>query len=346
MAQRYQSEKLAEGTNAYLDGLPNTGHRELEDVAHAALNRCGISAAERRLAGQMGNFGYGDTSHAVLTGTPEPSFLLTLHVPYDGFPPDEVHREVETMYAWLADLDRSTTIDLQTPIEDADGRLCQIHQLPNGLPVVCTVQRWVPGQDLVKDGEPVELDSETLASVGRMLRQVHAHGAEWARSTTPQRIRPDPMIDVAEVGTDTWGSRKERNATSEELALLERTVSQIVQARESSREPWGMAHGDFRATNCVEFEGQIKPIDFDLCTLTYQFDDLGWFLRDLKNQESCKVFLDGYHKAGPEIPEIVRQVEGAFIIAQIRGCAWGGPFPERLVVDCERFLVGKEFLLR
>ena len=347
MTQRYQSEKLAALTTAYLAGLPHHGHRELEAISHAALDRCGIQYTGKRLAGQMGNFGYNDTCHAVLTGEAEPSYLLSLHVPYDEFPPDEIHREVSTMCAWLADLDRSTTVDVQTPIPDADGELCHIHRLPNGLPVVCTVQRWVSGQDLVKDGEPVVLDDSILEDVGSMLRQVHAHGAEWARLATPQRIRPDPIVDVAEIATDTWGERKERNATSAELAMVEATVRRIVDTRKSSDESWGMAHGDFRIGNCVELDGEVKPIDFDICTLTHQLDDVGWFLVDLAHATSFEPFLTGYHSGGSEIDEFIHRVEAAFIIAEVRMCAWGwnGPFPDRIVADCESFLAGKRFLL-
>ena len=82
----------------------------------------------------------------------------------------------------------------------------------------------------------------------------------------------------------------------------------------------------------------MGPLDFNLCTLTYQSEDLGWFLLDIKDQSSRQPLLSGYHSAGPEIGGLIRQVEAAFIIAQVRTCAWGGPFPERLVEDCERYL--------
>lgn len=176
------------------------------------------------------------------------------------------------------------------------------------------------------------------------LVTVHAHGSAWARDRAPDRIRIDWRADVAEVGRDHWGSRKERNATPTELELLGRTVDELTLAHEAAGEPWGLIHGDFRAHNCVRDGERIKPIDFDLCALSYQLDDVGWFLADVEDADMRRAFMDGYARTAFPLPDLVRLAEGALIAARVRRCAWGGAFPEQVIQECERYLTGTPFL--
>ena len=193
MTQRFQSEDLTDGSNGYLQNRPpKEGEADLRKLATQSLARCQVTPSQMRVAGQMGNFGYNDYALAVLTEPGEPSYLATVHYPYDGFPLDEVHREVGTMCSWLHALDHDTDVEIQVPIADDTGALCQLHDhRPDGLSAVCTVQRWVKGEDLVKDGDPVELPLATLHEIGTVLGRLHTHGAGWARMNDRVRIQTD-----------------------------------------------------------------------------------------------------------------------------------------------------------
>jgi Ser/Thr protein kinase RdoA (MazF antagonist) len=347
MAQiSYQSEDLTDGSNSYLEGLPwEEQEAKLRRLAEEALTRCGLRPQQMRKAGHMGNFGYSDFALATVTEGREPSHLTTVHYPYDGFAMDQVQRQVALLCSWLVALGRDTELDIQVPLADQTGALGQLlDHRPDGPVALCTVQRWVKGRDIAAEDVPIDLPPDTMHELGMVLGHIHHHGCTWARSNSVERIRIDWMGDVEEVQRDHWGSRKDRNITQDELALLRRTIEAVTCNREARREPWGLAHGDFRATNCVEDEGRYKPIDFDLCALTYQFDDIGWFFVDVEDPDMRRAFLDGYVRVTPQHTDFIRLVEGALIAARTRRCAWGGKLPVYLIPECEKYLSEEAFL--
>ena len=158
------------------------------------------------------------------------------------------------------------------------------------------------------------------------------------------RIRINWLEDVEEVERDHWNARRDDNLSQDELALLRRTVEAVARNREAHGEPWGLTHGDFTPGNIVEAEGRYKAIDFDHCALTYQYDDLGWCLREVEAPEMRRAFLDGYVGSAPSQTDFVRLVEGALIAARTRRCAWGGPAPGCLIEECENYLSEEPFL--
>lgn len=148
------------------------------------------------------------------------------------------------------------------------------------------------------------------------------------------------MSDVAELEREVRSGHLSRD----EWAILWRAVEVIVPNREAHGEPWGLTHGDFRPGNCVEDQGHFKAIDFDLCTLTYQCDDLGWCFARVERAEMRRAFIEGYRSTTPVQEDFERLVEGALIAARIRLWSWGGPKPEGLLRECEWYLSGQRFL--
>jgi Ser/Thr protein kinase RdoA (MazF antagonist) len=298
------------------------------------------------IAGHMGNFGYSDFGLRVTTDGDEPSHLVKVRYPYDHFPLVEVHRQVASLCAWLVALDQDTVLDVQVPEPDDDGQMCQlIDHRPDGPAAVCTVQRWLPGTDLVGTDEGVdELPRETFVVLGELLRRVHDHGRRWQRPRGFNRMRTDWLADVAEVEQDYWNSRGDEGLSADEHLLLKHATELLVRHREASHEPWGLTHGDFHAGNCIVHQGRTSPIDFDHCALSYQFDDAGWFLATVENPDMRRAFLEGYTAAKREQKDFIRLMEGALIAGRTRRCAWGGPVPGELIKDCEDYLSGRSFI--
>lgn len=341
----YQSERLTEGSNSDLRGCPWEEQKAmLFALAEAALDRCHLKAAQMNQVGHMGNFGYSDFALAVATAGTDPSHLVSIHYPYDGVPLGEVHRHVNSLCSWLRALGQDTDLEVQVPLADEDGELCQVHDhRPQGPEAVCTVQRWVKGQDIVGENEeytPAALPQGTMHALGVLLGRIHRHGAAWPRPDGFHRPQIDWIADVAELEREVERGHLNRD----ELATLRRTVEATVRNREARGEPWGLTHGDFRPTNCVEDQGHFKAIDFDLCALTYQFDDLGWCFAQVENAEMRRAFLEGYRSTTPVQEDFERLVEGALIAARVRLWSWGGSKPDGLQRECEQYLSGQRFL--
>ena len=180
----HQSEELADGQNSYVNGRPwEEQEARLCRLADEALSRCHLQAKQMSRAGHMGNFGYSDFALRVVTEDQEPSHLVTVRYPYDGFPLVEVHRQVTSLCAWLVAMDRQTELELQVPVADETGEFCQLlDHRPDGPAAACTVQRWVKGIDLVTEDEPVDLPEEALHELGGLLGGIHDHGRTWSWS--------------------------------------------------------------------------------------------------------------------------------------------------------------------
>lgn len=341
----YQSEKLTEGSNRDLRGRPWEEQKAmLFALAEAALDRCKLKATQMKQVGHMGNFGYSDFALSAVTEGADPSHLVSVHYPYDGTSIDEVHRHVNSLCLWLKALGQDTDLEVQVPLADEEGELCQQHDhRPQGPEAVCTVQRWVKGRDIVSEDEErnlVDLPEDTMHALGVLLGRIHGHGAAWPRPEGFRRPQIDWISDVVELEREV--ERGHLNRT--EQAILQRTVEVIVRNREVRGEPWGLTHGDFRPGNCVEDHGCFKAIDFDLCALTYQFDDVGWCFARVEGAEMRSAFLEGYRSTTPVPEDFERLVEGALIAARVRLWSWGSPKPGGLQAECEKYLSGQGLL--
>jgi len=353
----YQSEPITDGQNKYVNGRRWEDQEvRLRKVADEALANCYLVPKQVSAAEQMGDFGYSKVTFTVITVGQEPSHFVTVYFPYDHFPLDEVHRQVASMCAWLLALDQDTELEIQVPVADETGALCQrIDHRPDGPAAVCTVQRWVKGSDIVptlvyenwevaKGDEPIDLPKETMHKFGIVLGHILNHGRTWPRPDGFNRFRIDWIENAKEVERDYWNSRKDNAIHREDQALLEQTINAITHNREARGEPWGLTHGGFKVTRCVEDEGHYKPIGFNP-TLTYQFDDIGWFLCDVSDYAMRRAFLDGYLSVTPQQSDFFQLVEGALIAARTRRCAYGGQLPTKLIPECKKYMSGKAFLL-
>lgn len=351
----YQNEMITEGVNEVINGPWEDQVEMLHGLATEALANCGLTPKGMEKAGHMGSFGYSDYGLAVVTKGQAPSHLVTIHYTYEGlFSFDEMHRQIASLCAWLFALDRDTDLEIQAPQPDSSGALCQrIDHRPSGPAAVCTVQRWVSGHDIVSeevwqgwdlgDGLAIDLTQDTMGKMGTVLGHIHTHGHTWSRPDGFNRMRNDWVEDLSELEYRFW---KIGDHDPKELDLVRQTLEEITLARKEQREPWGLTHGDFRVANCVVDESAYKPIDFDFCTLSYQFDDIGSFFVDVAQPKLRQAFLEGYQDASPQGPQFLRLVEGALIAARVRRCAWGGRYPELLVPECGSYLNGESFLLR
>ena len=352
----YQSEPITDGQNRFLSGRHwEDQEARLRRVADEALAKCHIGAKQINQGNSHGDFGFSKFGLSVVTNGKEPSHFVTVHYPYDHFALDEVHRQVASMCAWLFALDQETELVVPVPVADETGALCQlIDHRPDGPAAVCTVQRCVRGKviaplavyegwDLANESEPIILPKATMYELGVVLGHINNHGRTWARPDGFNRFRIDWMENANEVNRDYWNSREDR-LSREDQALLEQTIDAITRYRKGRGEPWELTCGGFRLTTCVEHEGHFHPVEFSP-TLTYQFDDIGWFLVDVSDDSMRRAFLDGYLSVAPQQPAFHRLVEVALIAARTRRCAYGGGLPPRLIPECKKYVSEEAFLL-
>lgn len=355
----YQNEMITEGKNEVIQGPWEDQENMLHRLAAEALEACGLQGRSLRRVGHMGNFGFSDYALAA-EADGRPTHLVKVHFSYDDvFSFDEMHRQVASLCAWLAALDAQADLDIQAPLADRNGDLCQrIDHRPDGPAAVCTVQRWVKGRDVVGDDiwegwdlkgdAAVDLTPADLNGMGAVLGRIHVHGRAWPRPDGFNRMRVDWPTDLSELEYRFWKEHQDGDKPAEELELIRRTLDRIARTRRERNEPWGLTHGDFKIHNCVVEQtprGPLhKPIDFDLSSLSYQYDDIGWFLLDISKPALRRAFLDGYAVAASLAADFMSLVEGALIAARVRRCAWGGKYPQQLPGECEQYLAGTAFL--
>ncbi len=352
----YQNEMITEGMNEVINGPWEDQLVMLNDLASEALRHCGIEPSRMSRAGHMGNFGFSDYALAVVTDGSSPSYLVTVHYTYDDvFSFDEMHRQVASLCAWLHALDRDTELDIQAPVPDRTGALCQrIDHRPDGPAAVCTVQHWVKGRDIVgpewdgrviKPGGCYGIESDAVRKMGVVLATIHTHGRTWPRPDGFNRLQTDWVEDLSEPEMKYWDTGKR---DPEEARIVRTAMEEVARYRKDQGEPWGLTHGDYRVPNIVVDGSEYKPIDFDFSTLSHQFDDVGFFLIDMPEPRLRDAFLNGYESVSPQAASFQRLVEGTIIAGRVRRCAWdwGEHFPERLVPESISYLAGESFLLR
>jgi len=331
----YQCEPLSAGSNRYLNGREWVDQEAaLRRIAAEAAGSFGLGPKDKYCATHMGNFGFSDYGLAVVLEEAEPSYLLTVHFPYDDFSLIEMRRQLASMCEWMLALDRDTSIDIQTPVANGDGEFCPLFDhRPTGPAAVVTLRRWVPGKPIAESDSQADLTEEVSRRAGRVLGELHSHSSSWIPSRQFSRFHADWACDLEELAQgDNW-------------ELLSRAMSAVAEYREAAAEPWGITHGDFQASNLLADGDRLLPIDFDVCVMAHHYNDLGWFLQDLV-PGSHHAFVDGYRRVVAVPGDFERLMDGAYIAASIRRCAWGGDWrdPGTVVEACERYLAGRSFL--
>ena len=285
-------------------------------------------------ATHMGNFGFSDYGLAVVLEGPEPSYHLTVHFPYDDFSLIEMRRQLASMCAWMLALDQDTGLEIQVPIANESGDFCPLFDhRPIGPTAVVTLRRWVPGKPIAKEGTEAELSDGTVRKIGALLGELHRHSSSWAPPRRFSRFVADWECDLKEL------------AHAENAELLQRVLSAVAKSREPGTEPWGITHGDFQASNVLADSDRLLPIDFDLCVMAHHYNDLGWFLLDVM-PSSGHAFIDAYVDTVAVPSDFERLMDGAYIAANVRRCAWGGDWrdPDTVIQACEAYLAGRSFL--
>lgn len=155
---------------------------------------------------------------------------------------------------------------------------------------------------------------------GRMVAELHAHGASWR---VPLGFhRPAYDSDFVLKATDRLRPGVQHGLFSEEdFALVEETthkIKQLAEALGSDPPHWGLIHADMDGSNMLVHDGDVRPIDFSLCGFGHFCFDLSICLVGLA-EELRAPFVEGYTERRELGPDASRLIE-AFAIVGIISC--------------------------
>jgi Ser/Thr protein kinase RdoA (MazF antagonist) len=282
------------------------------------------------------------------------AYLLRIHKPispnFIGMQqrPDAILSEL----LWLDALCRDTPLTVQQPICNARDELVTMLD-GNGETVPCTLVRWIEGEEFHQEGPNAPTLVERLGTTVALL---HDHAAHWRRTETFFR----PIYDAAY-----FHNQLALLAPGVEAGVIEeddhREIAEVVGVIVASlasiptgMEHWGLIHNDLQGSNILAWEGEIRPIDFSLCGLSYYLSDLGTTLPSIKRtlRES---FLMGYRTCRCVDNADLRMVDGLFLLSRLGAYVFILPnqanherlrdrIPRFVRNECHAFLCGRPLL--
>lgn len=317
--------------------------------AAKALRQYDVRAPTLRLLGHHDTVAFRVSSEASAE-----EFILRLHRPatqsFLGMRqrPDVIASEL----LWLDALARGTSLTVQQPIRNGDGKLVtEIELGADSLP--CTLQRWVEGDSLLPDGIATAALAEEL---GAVVAQLHQHAAAWA--LPPEFVRPTYDLAYFLQRTEMLQSGVDYGViTPVDYAIMAETTDVILAllaATPRSTTMWGLIHADLHQGNYLVHRGDVRPVDFSLCGFGYWLYDLGTALLGLKH-DLRDAFLRGYEQYRPSPREQMRLIDGFCVLSRLGAYVFMLSDPEthewlkaRLprfaAHECRRFLLGEPVL--
>ncbi|WP_160688240.1 phosphotransferase [Clostridium sp. C2-6-12] len=184
----------------------------------------------------------------------------------------------------------NTHINIQTPIKNKNGHYVTL--LADGTPV--TLLTWINGDTIDK----VELNEDILFKLGAMVGVFHRFSKkEWRDSENTSLYLYDKMllkkithklIDGVELRIISW----------DQFEIIDHTIDEIsnsIYELDLKKNLKGIVHSDLGKSNIIVSDtGEIVPIDFGLCGISYYYMDLGSLFSHFNKPEQQKNILKGY----------------------------------------------------
>ena len=263
-------------------------------LAETALSQYDLQIAEYHFL----NKSDGVTFH-INPRQPGNEYVLRIHNEVGEYRDEDYHRKemIWSSLAWLEALDRQSDIVVQAPVENRDGDwVSEIADDRSERIVRCTVLRWVEGE--IISGEHTQ---ESAHQVGALMAKMHEHASQWIQ---PEGfVRPLYDGDRFAQGLVLLAERTSAEILTPEYKAVLADVVECLQGQMRSltqdRAVWGPMHGDLGwPENVVFHQGDIRPIDFNGCSVGHYLCDIAKALAYVI--APCRAsFFTGYNKIRP-----------------------------------------------
>lgn len=198
---------------------------------------------------------------------------------------------------WLRAIARDTDLNVPAPIQNKEGGDVTWIDA-DARETFCTLTRWVPGRPRFRRDGP---GPAVLRQVGRIMATLHAHGTVFR---TPDGFRcprwdhaglfgrRSPWMPAREVKLDGAARRAFERVTA--------TVRDMMRSLGTSRDAFGLVHGDLTQANYVFHANSVAPIDFGDFGRGYFLYDAAVTLLMLKPFDRSgaqrRAFINGYRE--------------------------------------------------
>jgi Ser/Thr protein kinase RdoA (MazF antagonist) len=203
-------------------------------------------------------------------------YVLRIHKPSEDFSLDIFYNNkniIKHVYEEINILNiirDNTNINIQIPIRNKNGHFITL--LTDG--TLVTLLTWINGDTLDK----VELNDEMLFKLGAMVGEFHRFSKEWSESKNTSLYSYDKrmlkkithkLIDGVELKIISWDQFEIIDNAIDE-------ISKLIDKLDLQKKSEGIVHSDLGKSNIIFSDGgEIIPIDFGLCGISYYYMDLG-----------------------------------------------------------------------
>ncbi len=206
---------------------------------------------------------------------------------------------IRSEFLWLEALNAEGGFVVPTPVRTR-GKRWWTTVFAEGVPEprICTLLSWVPGRFAQRKRTPA-----ILQEMGRLMARLHQQASQYRIPKAFVRPRWDHCglfgrDAQTQVGWDRLTERQKRL-----FETVGERVGEIMERLGTSREVFGLIHGDLIFENVAFHHGQACPIDFDDCGFGYFVYDMAILLDRIEMRDDYAVLraalLEGYRSILP-----------------------------------------------
>jgi Ser/Thr protein kinase RdoA (MazF antagonist) len=317
------------------DNMPDP---QFVDIAYRALNKYDLTIQDVTYLQHSENVTFKITAAGK-------SYLLRLHLPLTkgmgthGANPKVIRSEL----LWVDSLHRNK-LPVPRSVRNRLGEIVTQVKTGKGKTVNCTVLEWLEGELYTREMESVD----SVAQIGSLVGRTHLHASKWR---LPQEFKR-PTRDASyfmDVMTSLQPAVDDGRIKYHDFKALQQSIQELagmLQPGRKTRGVIGLLHGDLHRGNFLNYNGEIRLIDFSLCAHGYFTYDLGICLSNI-NPGLHDIFLANYNQFLPLPANYERLIEGFFIASYVVTFSFWLDNPEAQEALAQRVpYIAQEFAVR
>lgn len=209
-------------------------------------------------------------------------YLLRIHKAAEGMHVDhdpDARRAELTFLRHLAD----KGLTVQRPIAEAT--------LSDG--TMATLLTWLEGRSLTKE----DMTPELLVQAGALTYRLH----QAAQDFTHAALRKYDSHHVQQLIGELQGMGQRHHLNADEITIACEAAQVIADRLDTASDGFIPIHADLSASNLIQTDKGLAPIDFSLCGLGHPMHDLSILMGNIGSQAQRQAIAKGYTEAGGQI---------------------------------------------